>query len=93
MREIVIPDRRHHAGDKKQKKPNQKMNTQTKNQIKKLLEVKISNYRKKGDSHPEVAAQFDVDALVKMAMGQPKYTNQLLDEVIEDAQKAGMALA
>jgi len=69
------------------------MNEIAANKIKTLLEIKTANYRATGDSHPEVAAQFAVEAIVRMVMGQPKHIQQLLDEEIEDALKAGRAAA
>jgi len=69
------------------------MNEIAANKINTLLEIKTANYRATGDSHPEVAAQFAVEAIVRMVMGQPKHIQQLLDEEIEDALKAGRAVA
>lgn len=69
------------------------MNEIAANKVKQLMEIKLANYRAMGDSHPEVAAQYAVEAIVRMVMGQPKYIIQLLDEEIEDAIKAGKAIA
>ena len=69
------------------------MNEIAANKIKTLMEIKTANYRAAGDSHPEVAAQFAVEAIVRMVMGQPKHIQQLLDEEIEDAIKAGRVAA
>jgi len=69
------------------------MNEIAANKIKTLMEIKTANYRATGDSHPEVAAQFAVEAIVRMVMGQPKHIQQLLDEEIEDAIKAGRVTA
>lgn len=59
--------------------------------IAKLLEIKTTNYKADGNMHPEVAAQFAVEAVLHMIKGQPQYAEQLLDEEIEDAIKAGQA--
>lgn len=41
--------------------------------------------------HPEVAAQFALEFTIRLIKGQPQYADQLLDEEIEDAIKAGKA--
>ena len=65
----------------------------TANKIKTLLKLKTANYRAYGVGNPEVAAQYAVEAIVKMVMHQPKYVQQLLDEEIEDAIKDGKEMA
>ena len=59
--------------------------------IAKLLEIKTANYKADGNIHPEVAAQFAVESVLHMLKGQPQYAEQLIDEEIEDAIKAGQA--
>ena len=61
----------------------------TAQQLKTLFQVKAANYRAAGDSHPEVAAQFAVEGIMAMYKTQPQYLEQLLNEEIEDAMKAG----
>lgn len=61
----------------------------TAQQLKTLFQVKVANYRAAGDSHPEVAAQFAVEGIMAMYKTQPQYLEQLLNEEIEDAMKAG----
>lgn len=56
--------------------------------IQTLFGVKLDNYKKAGDPHPEVAAQFAVDGILHMYKGD-KYIDQLLGEEIEDAIRAG----
>lgn len=60
--------------------------------IQTLFEVKLANYKKAGDPHPEVAAQFAVDGILQMYKGD-KYIEQLLGEEIEDAIRAGNQLS
>jgi len=62
-----------------------------KNKIAKLLKIKTANYKMDGNMHPEVAAQFAVEAILHMIKGQPQYAEQLIDEEIEDAIKAGQS--
>ncbi|MBT9137497.1 MAG: hypothetical protein DDT31_00028 [Syntrophomonadaceae bacterium] len=64
----------------------------TTQQLKRLFEVKVVNYRASGDSHPEVVAKFAVEGIMAMYRDQPQYLEQLLDEEIEDAIKAGEKL-
>ncbi len=54
-----------------------------------LLEIKTANYRANNDPHPEAAAAFAMEHVVRLINGQPKYAEQLLNEEIEDALKAG----
>jgi hypothetical protein len=65
------------------------MNTTTAQKVKQLLAIKTENYRARGDWRPEVAAQFAVEGILSMYRTQPQYIDQLLDEEIEDAIKAG----
>ena len=65
----------------------------TAQQLKALFDIKAANYRASGNSHPEVAAQFAVDGIMAMYRGQPQYLEQLLNEEIEDAIKAGREMA
>lgn len=60
----------------------------TKQQVKKLLEIKEENYRLSGDANPKVAAAYAVDGIMNMYRGQPQHLEQLLNEEIEDAMKA-----
>lgn len=62
--------------------------SRTAQQVKTLLQIKTSNYRAAGDSHPEIAAQFAVEGILNMYKTQAQYIEQLLDEEIEDAMKA-----
>lgn len=57
--------------------------------IQTLLQIKTENYRAAGDTHPDVAARFAVDGILNMYKTQAMYIEQLLDEEIEDAIKAG----
>lgn len=68
------------------------MTTTTAQKIKQLLEIKTVNYRASGEWKPEVAAQFAVEGIMNMYRTQPQYIDQLLDEEIEDAIKAGKQL-
>ena len=65
----------------------------TAQQLKTLFEIKAANYRASGDSRPEVAAQFAVEGIMAMYRTQPQHLEQLLNEEIEDAIKAGRRLA
>ncbi len=65
------------------------MTTTTAQKIKQLLEIKTANYRARGEWKPEFAAQFAVEGIMSMYRTQPQYIDQLLDEEIEDAIKAG----
>jgi len=66
-------------------------NQSTTQRVQQLLEVKTANYRANGEPKPEVAAQFAVEGIMAMYRNQPQYIDQLLDEEIEDAIKAGAA--
>jgi len=63
--------------------------TNTAQKVKQLLAIKTENYRLSGEWKPEVAAQFAVEGILSMYRAQPQYIDQLLDEEIEDAIKAG----
>jgi hypothetical protein len=65
----------------------------TAQQLKTLVDIKAANYRASGDSYPEVAARFAVEGIVAMYRTQPQHLEQLLNEEIEDAIKAGQRLA
>ena len=65
------------------------MNATTMQKVKQLMEIKTENYRASGEYKPEVAAQFAVEGILNMYRAQPQYIDQLLDEEIEDAIKAG----
>lgn len=65
----------------------------TAQQLKTLFDIKAANYRASGDRHPEVAAQFAVEGIMAMYRSQPEHLEQLLNEEIEDAMKAGRELA
>lgn len=65
----------------------------TAQQIKTLFDIKVTNYRASGDSHPEAAAQFAVEGIMAMYRSQPEHLEQLLNEEIEDAIKAGRKLS
>jgi hypothetical protein len=67
------------------------MNNTTAAKVKTLFNAIAANYRARGDSHPEVAAKFQVELVLQTAKSQPMYINQLLDEEIEDTLKAGRA--
>ena len=68
------------------------MNSTTQAKIKTLYEAILANYRARGDSHPEVAAKFQLELALQLAYSQPKYTDMLLDEEIEDTSRAGRDL-
>jgi len=68
-------------------------NMTTAQQLKALFDVKLANYRAMGNSHPEVAAQFAVEGIMSMYKGETKYLEQLLNEEIEDAIKAGKQIS
>lgn len=57
-------------------------------QVKTLLRIKTSNYRVAGDGHPEIAAQFAVEGILHLYRTQAEYLEQLLDEEIDDANRA-----
>jgi hypothetical protein len=63
------------------------------NKLQTLLQIKTENFRLSAAClHPELAAQFAVEAVLSLLKGQPQYAEQLLDEEIEDALKAGKQL-
>jgi hypothetical protein len=63
------------------------------NKLQTLLQIKTENCRLRGPClHPEIAAQFAVESVLTLLKGQPQYAEQLLDEEIEDALKAGRQL-
>ncbi len=66
--------------------------TNATNKVKALLKIKADNYKRMGNPHPEVAAQYAVEGILHLYKGQPQFLPQLLDEEIEDALKAGRAL-
>jgi hypothetical protein len=67
------------------------LNLQTKLQT--LLQIKTENCRLSAAClRPELAAQFAVESVLSLLKGQPQYAEQLLDEEIEDALKAGRQL-
>ena len=55
--------------------------------LKTLLEFKTQKYKIQRDSHPEVAAKFDVDAFLNLFKNQMIHIDQLIDEEIEDTKK------
>jgi hypothetical protein len=67
------------------------MNNTTAAKVKTLFNAIAANYRARGDAHPEVAAKFQVELALRVALSQPKFTDQLLDEEIADTLKAGKA--
>lgn len=67
------------------------MNNNTAAKVKTLFNAIAANYRARGDAHPEVAAKFQVELALRVALSQPKFTDQLLDEEIADTIKAGKA--
>jgi hypothetical protein len=67
------------------------MNNTTAAKVKTLFNAIAANYRARGDSHPEVAAKFQVELALRVALSQPKFADQLLDEEIADTLKAGKA--
>ena len=67
------------------------MNNTTAAKVKTLFNAIAANYRARGDAHPDVAAKFQVELALRVALGQPKFTDQLLDEEIADTLKAGKA--
>lgn len=67
------------------------MNHTTVAKVKTLFSAIAANYRARGEAHPEVAAEFQVDLFLKVALSQPKFTDQLLDQEITDTLKAGKA--
>ena len=67
------------------------MDNTTAVKVKTLFNAIAANYRARGEAHPEVAAEFQVDLFLKVALSQPKFTDQLLDQEITDTLKAGKA--
>ena len=67
------------------------MTATTKSKITKLHSIILANYTAANESHPEFATQCAMELILKIALGQPKYTDQLLDEEIEDNIKAAIA--
>jgi hypothetical protein len=67
------------------------MNNTTAAKVKTLFSAIAANYRARGDSHPEMAAKFQVELVLQTAKSQPMYIDQILDEEIEDTLKAGRA--
>jgi hypothetical protein len=65
------------------------MNSNTAAKVETLLAIKTANYRAAGESHPEVAARHAVELILSTLKTQMKYIDQLLNEEIEDALKAG----
>ena len=59
--------------------------------IAKLFEIKMANFKMDGNMHPEIAAQFAVEAVLHMIRGQPQFAEQLISEEIEDDIKAGQS--
>ena len=64
------------------------MNALTANKIKTLLAVITANYRASGHWKPELAAQTIVEVILNQYKSQAAHLDQLLDEEIEDAQRA-----
>ena len=69
------------------------MNETTKAKVERLHSIILANYKAAGNYAPAFAAQCAMDLILKMAFGQPKYTDQLLDEEIADNLKAGKEVA
>jgi len=64
------------------------MSNTTQNKIKQLSEIILTNYTAAGEPHPAFATQCKMEYYIKLVMGQPTYTEQLLEELIEDHLKA-----
>jgi len=64
------------------------MTTTTQNKIKQLSKIILANYTASGEPHPAFATQCKMEYYIKLVMGQPAYTEQLLEELIEDNLKA-----
>ncbi len=69
------------------------MNATTKAKVERLHSIILANYTAAGNYDPAFATKCAMELILKMAFGQPKYTDQLLDEEIEDNLKAGKAVA
>ena len=69
------------------------MNATTKAKVERLHSIILANYTASGNYDPAFATKCAMELILKMAFGQPKYTDQLLDEEIEDNLKAGKAVA
>ena len=69
------------------------MTTNTAAKIKELRSIIEANYAATGNPNPGFAADSILPLILKVALGQPKYTDQLLDEEIEDQLKASARIA
>lgn len=67
------------------------MNTEAR--IKKLHAVKLANAIARKEYNPAVSAQFAVEGILAMYRTQMDHIDALLDEEIEDAEKAGRQFA
>lgn len=65
----------------------------TQDRIKKLYEVKLANATARGEYNPAVSAQFAVEGILAMYKTQIDHIDILLDEEIEDAERAGRDFA
>jgi len=63
------------------------MSNTTQNKIKQLSEIILANYTAAQNYDPAFATQCAMESILRLVMGQPKYTDQLLDEEIEDHLK------
>lgn len=64
------------------------MSNTTQAKIKQLSEIILANYTAARESHPSFATQCKMEYYIKLIMEQPTYTDQLLEEFIEDNLKA-----
>ena len=69
------------------------MSNATATKIATLKSIILANYTAKKVNDPAFATECAMEMILKMALGQPSYTDQLLDEEIEDNLKAGRKLA
>ena len=71
------------------------MNETTKAKVERLHSIILANYNAAGNYAPEFAAQCAMELILKLALNQlkPEWTDQILDEEIEDNLKAGKAVA
>ena len=56
--------------------------------LKELFGVMLEIYRSRNESHPEVAAQFHVEAFVASNKNDQKWFDSLLEMEIEDCSRA-----
>ena len=65
------------------------MTNATKSKIERLHGIILQNYKAAGNYDPAFAAECAMKLILKTVLGQPKHTDQLLNEEIEDNLKAG----